>query len=251
MISLGQGHIGTWIKLPAIESAQIAAHAGFDFVVIDQEHAPLDVRTVYELVTVASALGTTPLVRVAAASAPQIQRLLDGGAAGILVPHVDTVEQARAVAAAVRFPPHGKRGAGGTSRTGHWGLRSRDSYLGSADSALCVPQIESSEAVDNAAGIASVEGVDALFVGAADLGLDIGEPPGSDRVTQLCARVLDAAHEAGIPCGAATATPEAAGRLLAQGFDSVVVGNDTSMLAEAAVSTVRALRGRADTDEKR
>ncbi|MDT0439494.1 MULTISPECIES: HpcH/HpaI aldolase family protein [Streptomyces] len=244
MTALTGGRIGTWVKLPALESVQIAAHAGFDFVVVDQEHAPLDVRTAYELITVAAALGTTPLVRVPDGTPSRIQRLLDAGAAGVLIPHVDTVEQAREAAAAVRFPPHGRRGAGGTSRAGRWGLASREDYLDSGTAALCVPQIESREAVGNAAAIAAVEGVDALFVGAADIGLDVGQTPASAEVTGLCAQVLAAARENGVPCGAATATPRAAGALLEQGFDFVVVGNDTSMLAEAAVATVRALRPR-------
>ncbi|MEU6608746.1 aldolase/citrate lyase family protein [Streptomyces shenzhenensis] len=243
MTALHGGRLGTWIKLPALESVQIVAHAAFDFVVIDQEHAPLDLRTVYELVTVAQALGVPPLVRVADGAPSGIQRLLDAGAAGVLIPHIDTVEQARAAAAAVRFPPAGRRGAGGTSRAGRWGLLSREEYLATSDSALCVPQIESRQAVGNAAAIAAVEGVDALFVGAADLGLDIGAAPSAPEVGELCGTALDAAHTAGIPCGAATATPQGAAALLAQGFDFVVVGNDTSMLAEAATATVHAIRG--------
>ncbi|MCQ8186749.1 HpcH/HpaI aldolase family protein [Streptomyces rugosispiralis] len=240
---LGGGRIGTWTKLPALESVQIAAHAGFDFVVVDQEHAPLDLRTAYELITVAAALGTTPLVRVADGAPSGIQRLLDAGAAGVLIPHVDTVEQARDAVAAVRFPPVGRRGAGGTSRAGRWGLRSREEYLATGEDALCVPQIESREAVGNAAAIAAVDGVDALFVGAADIGLDVAAAPSAPEVTELCGAALRAAHEAGIPCGAATATARGAAALLAQGFDFVVVSNDTSMLAEAASSVVHTIRG--------
>ena len=245
--SLSGGAIGTWIKLPALESVQITADAGFEFVVIDQEHAPLDVRTVYELVTVAAALGVAPLVRVADDRASGIQRLLDAGAAGVLVPHVDTVEQAHNVGVATRFPPHGKRGAGGTSRAGRWGLHSRDDYLATAERALCVPQIESREAVGNAAAIAAVDGVDALFVGAADIGLDVGAAPSSNEVTDLCTSVLHAAHDVGKPCGAATATSTGATGLLAAGFDFVVVGNDTSMLAGAAHAVVEATRSGGST----
>ncbi|MEQ3548970.1 aldolase/citrate lyase family protein [Pseudonocardia nematodicida] len=239
---LAGGVIGTWIKLPAIESVQIAAHAGFGFVVIDQEHAPLDVRTAYELVTVADALGVLPLVRVADGRPSGVQRLLDAGAAGVLVPHVDTVDQARDAVSAVRFPPVGRRGAGGTSRAGRWGLRSREEYLASGAHSLCIPQIESREAAGNAGAIAALDGVDALFVGAADIGLDVGTPPSATEVTDLCARARTAAHEAGKPCGAATASATGARALLADGFDFVVVGNDTSMLAEAAVATVAGVR---------
>ncbi|MCA1222625.1 HpcH/HpaI aldolase family protein [Streptomyces sp. 8L] len=249
MTTFTGGDVGTWVKLPALESVQIAAYAGFDFVIVDQEHAPIDVRTAYELISMAAALNTTPLVRVPDGAPSRIQRLLDAGAAGVLIPHVDTVEQAHAAASAVRFPPHGRRGAGGTSRAGRWGLASREEYLDSGTRALCIPQIESREAVGNAAAIAAVDGVDALFVGAADIGLDTGHLPGSDEVGDLCARALASAHEAGVPCGAATATPQAADALLEQGFDFVVVGNDTSMLAEAAVATVRALRPRGGSRE--
>ncbi|TCK25835.1 HpcH/HpaI aldolase family protein [Pseudonocardia endophytica] len=237
------GKVGTWIKLPALESVQIAAYAGFAFVVVDTEHAPLDVRTVYELVTVADALGVAPLVRVPDGRASGIQRLLDAGAAGVLVPHVDTVEQARDVVRAVRFPPDGRRGAGGTSRAGRWGLLGLDEYVADGAGALCVPQIESRAAVDAAGAIAALDGVDALFVGAADIGLDVGAAPSSPEVAELCGKVLAAAHEAGTPCGAATGTAAGAVGLLEQGFDFVVASNDTSMLAGAArtlVDTVRA-----------
>ena len=172
------GAVGTWVKLPTIESVQILAHAGYDFVVIDQEHAPIDIRTAYQLVNTATAEGLLALVRVDELRPASIQRILDAGAAGVLIPHIDTPEQAELAARSVRFPPFGIRGAGGTSRAGRWGTLPTADYLASGnDQALCIPQLESKLAIDNVEKIAAVAGVDALFVGVADLSMDMGTTP--------------------------------------------------------------------------
>ena len=97
--------VGTWLKIPAVEPVEIAAFAGLDFVIVDLEHAPLTLETAYRSIGVAAPSGVAPLVRVPDHGAATIQRVLDAGAHGVLVPHVDTVEAAVAVARAARFPP--------------------------------------------------------------------------------------------------------------------------------------------------
>src|SRR5690606_40621933 len=143
------GALRSWMKLASYESAEILAHAGFDFVVIDLEHTTLDLGAVSRHLAMARALGVDPLVRVPDHGHSVIQRVLDAGAAGVVVPHVDTAEQARAVVRATRFPPHGDRGSGSTSRAGRWGLLPRADYLDYGNTgALCVVQLESAEAID-------------------------------------------------------------------------------------------------------
>src|SRR3954466_11680680 len=113
--------IGTFVKLPALEVAEIIGAAGFDFVVIDTEHALLSVRDVYSLVVVYSRMGVAPLVRITDHGYGDGQRYLDAGAAGILVPHISNATQAGATMRQFLFPPAGTRGMGYAARAGLWG----------------------------------------------------------------------------------------------------------------------------------
>ncbi|NKQ54036.1 2,4-dihydroxyhept-2-ene-1,7-dioic acid aldolase [Amycolatopsis sp. K13G38] len=236
--------VGTWLKIASGEPAEIMAYAGFDFVVIDLEHAPLDLQTAYRLINSAAALGMTPLVRVPDKTPSTIQKILDAGAMGILVPHVDTVEQAEAVGRACRFPPHGVRGAGGTSRAGAWGLRPNAEYIATGnDDVLCIPQLESVEAIKAAPEMLALDTVDAVFVGAADLSMSMGTTPAAPEVAELIGSATEAAHAAGKRLGLAFGgVPERAARAVRDGCDFVLLSNDTSMLADAARGLVTAFR---------
>lgn len=237
--------LGTWLKLPAGESAEIAAAAGFDFVVIDLEHTMLDLRSAYTLISTASCRGVLPIVRVPDHGPSVIQRVLDAGAAGVLVPHVDTPQQAAAVAEATRFPPRGTRGSGATSRAGGWGRTPRADYLGFGnDQALCLAQLESETAMRNAEAILAIHEVDGVLIGAADLALEMGRPATDPLIAGLIESVLATSATAAKPCGFALgADPDRAGSLAARGFGFLIVGNDTSYLADAMAATVGAARG--------
>jgi 2-keto-3-deoxy-L-rhamnonate aldolase RhmA len=240
------GAVGTWVKLPTIESVQILAHAGYDFVVIDQEHAPIDIRTAYQLVNTATAEGLLALVRVDELRPASIQRILDAGAAGVLIPHIDTPEQAEMAAKSVRFPPFGIRGAGGTSRAGRWGTLPSSDYLASGNTtALCIPQLESKLAIDNVEKIAATEGIDALFIGVADLSLDMGTVPSDPEVIKLYLHALDTAHQAGKPCGFAAGTAAGARTALDHGFDFVMASSDTAMMVASATDILAKVRNAA------
>ncbi|WAL68537.1 aldolase/citrate lyase family protein [Amycolatopsis cynarae] len=247
--------VGTWLKIASGEPVEIMAYAGFDFVVIDLEHAPLDLQTAYRLINSAAALDVVPLVRVPDTTPSAIQKILDAGAMGILVPHVDTAEQAAAAGRACRFPPHGIRGAGGTSRAGAWGLRPNAEYLATGnDDVLFIPQLESVEAIKAAPEILALDTVDAVFVGAADLSLSMGTTPASPEVRHLIDSAIEAAHTAGKRCGLAFGgVPDRAAQAVRDGCDFVLLSNDTSMLAEAARGLVAAFRtavGRAGTERE-
>lgn len=237
------GTLGTWIKLAGSESVEIMAYAGFDFVVIDLEHTTLDLGAVSTQIAMARALGVHPLVRVPDHGRSVIQRVLDAGAAGVVVPHVDTVEQARAVVRATCFPPRGDRGSGGTSRAGRWGLLPRAEYLEYGnEQALCVVQLESEVAIRNASEILALDGIGAAFVGPADLSMSMGVAAGSDDVDRLVTSALAAAAAAGVPIGTASATSDQARAALTRGYDYVVVSNDTSILASGGRAIVNALK---------
>jgi 2-keto-3-deoxy-L-rhamnonate aldolase RhmA len=234
------GTLGTWIKLSSPESVEIMAYAGFDFVVIDLEHTTLDLGAASTHIAMARALGVYPLVRVPDHGLSVIQRVLDAGAAGVVVPHLDTVEQARAVVRATCFPPRGDRGSGGTSRAGRWGLLPRADYL--AYGTLCVVQLESEVAIRNAREILALDGIGAAFVGTADLSMSMGVAAGGDEVDRLATSALAAAAAAGVPIGTASATIDQARAALARGYDYVVVSNDTSILASGGRAIVNALK---------
>ncbi|WP_051570869.1 HpcH/HpaI aldolase family protein [Cryptosporangium arvum] len=232
--------LGTWIKIPAMEVVELVALAGFDFVVIDLEHSPVDLETAYRLIGTALHTGVAPIVRVPGRDPGLIQRVLDSGAEGIMVPHVDTPEQAREVATAVRFPPLGTRGVGSTSRAGQWGALPRAEYLRyGQEEVVVIAQIESAEGVRNAGAIAATDGIDALLVGAADLSVSEGR---SD-VADLVADVVDAARSAHVPVGnAGGATADAARYAVETGFTFTLLSNDASLLGAAARAAVQAGR---------
>ncbi len=237
------GTLGTWIKLSSPESVEIMSYAGFDFVVIDLEHTTLDLAAASTHIAMARALGVYPLVRVPDHGLSVIQRVLDAGAAGVVVPHLDTVEQARAVVRATCFPPRGDRGSGGTSRAGRWGLLPRADYLEYGnEQALCIVQLESEVAIRNTREILALDGIGAAFVGTADLAMSMGVAAGSDEVDRLATSALAAAAAAGVPIGTASATIDQARAALARGYDYVVVSNDTSILASGGRAIVNALK---------
>jgi 2-dehydro-3-deoxyglucarate aldolase/4-hydroxy-2-oxoheptanedioate aldolase len=247
---LTRGALGTWIKLDTTESVEIMADAGFDFVVIDLEHSPLGLDTAARMISLARASQVLPLVRVPGHDEARIGRILDAGAAGILAPHVDSADDARRVVSAMRFPPLGERGAGGTSRAGRWGLLPRAEYVRAGnEDVLCIPQLESVAAIESAPEILAVEGVDAVFLGAGDLSLSLGLGPGDPRVLELLAAGRAAALSAGKPCGAAAAGAEAAVRAGELGHGFVVVGNDATMLARSAHALVGSVRDKQGSRE--
>lgn len=233
--------LGTWVKLPATESVELLALAGFDFVVIDLEHSALNLETTYGLIGAADQLGMAPIVRVPTLDGGIVQRVLDAGAEGIMLPHVDTVEQAEAGARAVRFPPLGTRGVGATSRAGAWGAIDRAEYLRfGQEEVVFIAQIESAGAARSAGEIAAVEGVDALLVGAADLSTSEGTTEDDPRVVELITSAIAACTAAGRPIGNAGAATERSVRAAVDaGYAFTLLGNDGGLLGSAAAAAVR------------
>ncbi|MFD2415498.1 HpcH/HpaI aldolase family protein [Amycolatopsis pigmentata] len=242
------GHIpiGPFLKIPSIEVVEIIKMAGFDFVVFDAEHAMLSVSDLNVLVAMARALDLPPLVRVPNHDYGDMQRILDAGAAGILWPHVSNAEECRAVVRQASHPPLGTRGSGGGMRAGGWGI-SRDpdvNYLRDGrERVMKIPMIEEIGAVENAETILSVEGVDAVFIGPGDLSLTMGKKPTDPDVVAAVDRTFTIAKEKGVRVatlarGAADARAKAE-----QGYDFLMVGNDTGLLARAARALVDEIRG--------
>jgi 2-keto-3-deoxy-L-rhamnonate aldolase RhmA len=239
-----RGLIGTWVKIPALATVELLGHAGFDFVVIDMEHAPHALDRAYELIFAAQAVGMAALVRLPDHSGSTIQPLLDGGADGLLVPRVTGLEVAAALTRRMVFSPNGERGLGFTSRAGKWGLGSMSDYLARGDAqCLRMIQLEDWATLEDAADFAALEHVNGIFIGHGDLFLSSGKPANSPEVQQLTARMLRATKEADVLSGVAVGSPAEARTYLEMGFSLVMVSNDTTLFGRAAAEAVKAARG--------
>jgi 2-keto-3-deoxy-L-rhamnonate aldolase RhmA len=236
--------LGTWVKIPALETVELLARAGFDFVVIDLEHSPMTLESAYRAVVVAQGLGVHALVRVPDRGAGQVQPVLDTGVDGVLVPHVLDGADAERVVRSMLFPPNGGRGLGTTSRAGAWGLDPTPEYLrrGDADT-LRIPQLEDLSAIEDAESVLDVPGVNAVFLGMGDLTLSTGRTADDPALTALTDRLLAAAKERDIPVGTAVRTASAARAAADRGFGYVMVGNDAQIFGSAATDLCTAARG--------
>lgn len=230
----GRCAYGTWVKLPSMEAVELLGRAGFDFIVVDMEHSPLDLETAYRLIFTAQAGGMAALVRVPDRSGSHIQRVLDAGADGILVPQVSSVEQATASIGQMTFSPRGARGMGATSRAGGWGLDGAAAYVAGGDEIVRGIQIEDLVSLRSGAEYLAIDGLGALFVGLGDLTLSSGLTADSPQIDDAIAALLEAARPRGIPCGTAVGTVAAARAAADRGFSFVMVSNDTTMFGEAA-----------------
>lgn len=241
--------IGTFVKLPSLEVAEIVGGAGFDFVIVDTEHALLSVRDVYGLLVAYSRMGVAPLVRVTDHGYGDAQRYLDAGAAGILVPHISNATQAGDTMRQFLFPPEGTRGMGFAARAGRWGHLPggpAEYVRAGQEDVARVAMVEDGEAVEDIAGILAAPGLDAVFIGPGDLSLSMGEPSGSPSVHDAVTRCIAEAVAAEVPVGTVVQGGDQVRLRAEQGCRFIVVGNDTGMLgsaARAAASTARSALG--------
>lgn len=235
---------GTWVKLGTMETLEMLAIAGFDFIVVDMEHAPHSLESAYRLIIGAQGFGMAALVRLPDSGGALVQRILDSGADGVLVPRVRNVAEARTVADGMRFSPTGSRGLGITSRAGHWGLKSTPDYVaeGNRDVFRAV-QLEDAEALRDAGEILAVEGINAAFVGPGDLALSTGKPASHPDNAALIDDLLATCRERRMACGTAVGDANAAHAARERGFGFVMVSNDCTLFGKAAQALVQGIRG--------
>lgn len=237
-----RGLIGAWAKIPALETVEMLGHAGFDFVVIDLEHAPLGLETAYRMIVMAQAMGMAALVRLSDRSDAQIQRLLDAGADGLLVPHVSGPDMAARVTRAMVFAPRGTRGLGATSRAGRWGLMPVADYVARGDGCLRMVQLESWDVLAEAEAYLAIESVGGVFVGLGDLFLSSGRRADDAATRAMVREVAEAARQAGKMSGIAAASAEEARGYLEDGYSLVMVSNDATLFGRAAQAAVSAAK---------
>jgi 2-keto-3-deoxy-L-rhamnonate aldolase RhmA len=234
--------LGTFVKMPTTQAIEIIGSIGFDFVVIDQEHAPLG-RDITDLMVLgARASNMAAIVRVGDPSEGHILSVLDCGATGIMVPHVNSAAKAREVARACRYKG-GVRGFAGTTRAGLWGSISAAQHMAAQDSRItCIAMIEDLDAIDHVGEIARVEGIDALFIGRGDLSAALGsESPTSPEVTKVVERIAAQARDANIPLLVLASNKADALNMRKLGACSFLMGSDHGFILSAARAAAKEL----------
>jgi 2-keto-3-deoxy-L-rhamnonate aldolase RhmA len=241
--SLPQGadhHVGTFVKTTSPQVVEILGGSGLDFAVLDAEHAPYD-RAALDLALLAGRAAGLPLfVRVAEHTATSLLSALDLGATGVLVPHVDSEQDARAAVAHCRYVG-GDRGYSSSPRAAGYGALGMKQAIAHGDRSVVACQIESVAAVENAARIAAVPGVDVLFIGRADLALSMGLDNAQDpRVIEATEGVIRATLAAGKTVGMFVGSTTEREKYRALGVSWFIQGSDQSLLRQAAQATARA-----------
>ena len=240
----GKTLIGCWASMASNISTEILGYAGFDWILVDGEHAPNDFQTFITQLQALKGSSSAPFVRPQWAEPIMIKRLLDIGFYNFLMPCIDTPEHAMAVVAATRYPPQGIRGIGVSHRSNKFGYVT-DYFNQINDNITIAVQIESLIGIENAGRIAAVEGVDCLFIGPSDLSAALGHFGKLDHpdVVRAMERILAAAKEHGKATGILAPVEKDARRYLEMGMTFVAVGGDTGIFRAATKSLCDRFKG--------
>ena len=233
-LAQGKASIGSWLNLASPVAAEVMAAAGYQWLTVDAEHAAFDLGHIAHTFRAIESRGAIPLVRAWDHDSVTMGRLLDAGAWGVIIPHVSTPEQVEKLARALRYPPRGTRSVG----TGRCVTLAPDYRQTFNDEVLCIPQIEDMEGIENAAAIASVEGVDIGFLGPGDLALDMGVEAGHPDHEAALQHFREGCRDAGVPSGIPTRDVASTRQRIEQGFQFIDLGNDLRFLEVTAQQTL-------------
>lgn len=233
-----QPTVNIWLSLPGSVSAEVVSRQGFDSLTIDMQHGLIDYGDVLAILQATAAVPVVPLVRIPWLEPSMAMKVLDAGAMGVICPMVNSAEDASAFVRACRYPPEGFRSIGPTRARFH-----HEGYVGGANSSvLTIAQIETIEAVQDIEEIVAVPGLDAVYVGPADLAMSMGREPRLDhddeQVVAAIRRILDVAGQAAVRTGIHCASVEFARRMVAEGFDMVTLSSDVRILESSAAALV-------------
>ncbi len=241
----GEPSFGTWLTLGDLYATRVLARMGFDWLTLDIEHSAVDWSQAAMIFAAVADAGCVPLARVPEGSHHYIKRVLDAGAWGIVVPMVDTVEQAKVAIAAAYYPPVGNRSVGGGMHSMNFGATAGDYYQYANDNILVVLQTESPRGVANAEAIYSLPGVDAIFIGPNDLRFQMRQPDGTFPTPAeheaAIQKVIAAGKKVGCPTGIHAMDPENALERARQGMQFLAVGSDLRLMTLKAEETVAVL----------
>jgi len=243
-ITAGQTPVGTWLMSGAPATAEALGCAGFDFLVVDMEHVPIDVGDMIGLLRTIAGTPAQAIVRPPWNDMVMVKRAMDAGATSLLFPFVQNADEARRAVAYTRYPPDGVRGVAGTHRGSRYGAVAN--YLKRANDEVCViVQIETLAALDKLEEIATVPGVDSIFIGPGDLSASMGfiGDIGNPAVQAKLAEGATACRRLGKPCGIVGPTPEMVARFLEYGYSWVAIGSDMSLMVGRAQEYLGKVRG--------
>ncbi len=247
----GEVALGAWLSLPGVHSARIMARLGFDWLVVDMEHTAHNAVLMADMVaTIADAGTSAPIVRVPGNSVEWYKWALDAGAWGIIVPMVNTGEEAQRAVEYAKYPPRGTRSIGGAFGPYGFGISDWPDYMRMAnDETLVIVQIESSRALENLDDILSVPGIDVAFVGPNDLHAQLGLTPSTEgaepEFVAAVERIKAAGRQHHVALGIFSGGGEAAAERARQGFQMISVTTDISSMIGAATHHLRLAKGRA------
>ena len=237
----GQMIAGTFVKTPAIEMVEVLSMSGLDVLCLDAEHAPFDRARLDACLAVARGRGIPCLVRVPDAQPSTLLQVLDSGANGVVVPHVDSAKKAAAVSRACRFG-HGGRGFAGSTRSANYATQPMSDVLEAGDAVTVIAQIEDPEGVTEATAIAGTEGIDGIFLGPADLSVAYGKTDtNSDTLLTAIASVGSAARAAGKAYWTYAPTVEKAAELQRFGFTGYLIASEQAWMLQGARATADGL----------
>lgn len=244
-LKAGKPSVGTWLSLGNITAARFLARAGFDWLTVDVEHSLVNVETTTHMIASIADAGCVPLVRVPANRHDHIKRVLDNGGFGVVVPMVNTRQEAQDAVSACLYPPFGTRSVGGSVHALNFNAAPADYYAKANDEILIVLQCEHIQAVRDFDEVYSVPGVDAVFVGPNDLAASMrgadGRPPTADAFKQALADILAGAKRIGVPAGIHTFSIEEAKARIADGWQFVAVNSELKFMADGAKQVVDGL----------
>lgn len=241
----GEPSFGTWLSLGDLYATRVLARMGFDWLTLDIEHSAIDWSQATTIFGAIADAGCVPLARVPQGSHDYIKRVLDAGAWGIVVPMVNTVEQARVAVAAAKYPPVGNRSLGGGMHAINFDATAADYYRRANDEILVVLQTESPQGVENAPEIYSLPGVDAIFVGPVDLRANMRAPDGTEATDEefeaVLSRVVDVGKKVGTPTGMHVMDVPNALQRAEQGMQFIAVGSELRMMTSKAQEILESL----------
>ena len=240
----GRPAFGLWCSLAEALTTEVMAGAGADWLLIDAEHSPNDLRSVVRQLQVAAAFPVEPLVRLPVDDPNLIKQFMDAGARSLMIPNVRSAQQAREIVRAMAYAPLGGIRVFSVGHRANQFGRIADYHRNARERQFLAVQIECETGVAHAAEIAAVEGVDALFVGPGDLSTNLGAMgnPNADHVQSAIAAVLAATRAAGKPAGILAPVKTDADRYLADGFTMLAIGSDLGLLARASDALVAAFK---------
>ncbi len=249
----GKPTFGTWLSLGDLFATRLLARMDFAWLTLDIEHAPIDWSQAATIFACIADAGGVPLARVPKGNHDYIKRVLDAGAWGIVVPMVNTVEQAKIAIAAAKYPPVGNRSLGGGMHSLNFGADSGEYYQRANDEILVVLQTESPTGAANAEEIYSLPGVDAIFVGPVDLRANMRKPDGTeatdDEFEAMIQHVIDVGKKTGTPTGMHVMDPQSALQRAEQGMQFIAIGSELRMMTQRASEIVRAVQPKGDHQE--